>query len=156
MAAHVVVSGVWLGAVVTNRFLGVSATLTGSETLADGYYAAMDTTVNHVMPAAALATFATGLVLALATRWGLFRHWWVITKFVLAIVTVVVGVAIIDPAVRDTIETRARTGSTGFSPALLPAVVATPLMLLSATVIAIIKPWGRTSRPRRQPREPAE
>lgn len=150
------VSGVWLGAVVTNLFLGLSAALTGSETLADGYYAAMDTTVNHVMPAAAIATLATGLVLALATRWGLFRHWWIIAKFVLAIVTVLVGVAIIDPAVRDTIETRAKTGSTGFSAALLPAVAATPLLLLSATVIAITKPWGRTHRTRRQGREPAE
>ncbi len=149
-------SGVWRGAVVTNLFLGVSAALTGTETLADGYYAAMDTTVNHVMPAAAIATFATGLLLALATRWGLFRHWWIITKVVLGIATVFVGVAIIDPAVRDTIETRATTGSTGFSAALLPAVVATPLMLLTATVIAITKPWGRRNSARRQVREQAE
>lgn len=150
LIAHVAVAGTWLGSVVANLFLGVSAGVTGNETLADGYYASMDTLVNHVMPAAAIATFATGLLLALATRWGLFRHWWIIAKFGLALATVAVGLAVIDPAIQRTIASRTSTGTTGFSDVLLPATAATPLMLLTAVAVAITKPWGRTSRARRR------
>jgi uncharacterized membrane protein len=150
LTAHVAVIATWLGAVIANLFLGISAAVTDDETLADAYYASMDRLVNNLMPAAAIATLATGLLLALATRWGLLRHWWIIAKLVLAILTVVVGVTIIDPAISDTIRSRASTGSTGFSDALLPATAATPLMLVSATTIAITKPWGRTRRARRR------
>lgn len=150
LTVHIAVAGTWLGAVVANLFLGISAAVTGNETLADGYYASMDTLVNHVMPGAAIATLTTGLLLALATRWGLFRHWWIIAKLILAILTVLVGVTIIDSAIQNTIASRANTGPTGFSDALLPATTATPLMLLSAAAIAVNKPWGRTGRARRR------
>jgi uncharacterized membrane protein len=150
LTAHIAVSGTWLGAVVANVFLGISAAVTGNETLANSYYATMDRLANNLMPAAAITTLATGLLLALATRWGLFRHWWTIAKLVLAILTVVVGVAIIDSAIRDTITARTTTGHTEFSQALLPATILTPLLLLTATVIAVTKPWGRTSRGRRR------
>jgi uncharacterized membrane protein len=152
LTAHIAVIATWLGAVIANFFLGISAAVTDDETLADAYYASMDRLVNNLMPAAAIATLATGLLLALATRWGLFRHWWIIAKLVLAVTTAVVGFSIIDPAISDTIRTRAATGSTGFSDALLPATAATPLMLLSATTIAITKPWGRIGRGRRRAR----
>ena len=146
LSAHIAVSAIWLGAVVANLFLGISAAATGNETLADAYYTSMDRLVNNLMPAAAIATLATGLLLALATRWGLFRHWLIIAKLMLALTTVLVGLTVIDQAISDTIHTRANTGTTGFSDALLPATAATPLLLLSATTIAITKPWGRTRR----------
>lgn len=150
LTAHIAVAAVWLGAVVANLFLGVSAAATADETVADAYYTSMDRLVNNLMPAVAIATLATGLLLALATRWGLFRHWWIIAKLLLAVTTVAVGVGIIDQAISDTIRTRTEAGTTGFSDALLPATVATPLLLLSATTIAITKPWGRTGSARRR------
>jgi hypothetical protein len=149
LTTHIAVSGAWFGAVTANLFLGISAAVTGSKARADGYYSSMDTLVNHLMPAAAVATLASGLLLALATRWGLFRHWWTVAKLALAILTVVVGVTVIDPAIQDTVASRTKTGSAGFSDALLPAVAATLLLLLSAITLAITKPWGRIGRVRR-------
>jgi hypothetical protein len=154
LTAHVACGATWLGAVAANLFLGISAAVTDDETLADAYYTSMARLVDF-LPAAAIATLATGLLLALATRWGLFRHWWIIVKLVLAVTTAVIGWGIIDPAISNTIRSRAETGSTGFSDALLPAIAATPLLLLSATTIAITKPWGRTARARRQARQAA-
>src|SRR5215218_6401957 len=84
LVAHLIVSGTWLGAVVANLFLGISAATTGRGDLADAYYAVMDRLVNDLMPAAAIATLATGLLLALTTKWGLLRHYWVLAKLVLA------------------------------------------------------------------------
>jgi uncharacterized membrane protein len=154
LTAHIAVMAVWVGAVVANVFLAISAAATSNETLADAYYAAMDRLVNNLMPAAAIATLGTGLLLALATRWGLLRHWWILAKLALAVVTTLVGLLIIDNAIQDTIAERAERGSTGFSDALLPATAATPLLLLSAVTIAITKPWGRTARARRERRSP--
>jgi len=148
VAAHVLVSGTWLGAVIANLFLGISAAATSRDDLADAYYVAMDRLVNNLMPAAAIATLATGLLLSLATKWGLLRHYWVAAKFVLAITTVVVGLAVIDGAIQETIAARAAAHSVTTSDLLLPGIIATPAMLASATILAITKPWGRTKRRR--------
>jgi uncharacterized membrane protein len=149
LVAHLIVSGTWLGAVVADLFLGISAATSGGEELADAYYAVMDRLVNNLLPAAALATLATGLLLALTTKWGLLRHYWVLAKLVLGVATVVVGVAAIDRAIQDTIAARAADHSATASDLLLPAIAATPLMLATALTIAITKPWGRTRRGRR-------
>lgn len=148
LAAHVVVSGTWLGAVIANLFLGISAAATSRTDLADAYYVVMDRLVNNLMPAAAIATLATGLLLALNTKWGLLRHYWVLAKLVLGITTVIVGVAVIDGAIQETIAARAAIHSATASDLLLPAIIATPAMLATATILAITKPWGRTRRRR--------
>ena len=134
---------------VANLFLGISAATTGREELADAYYAVMDRLVNNLMPAAAIATLATGLLLALTTKWGLVRHYWVLAKLVLAVATVVIGVAAIDGAIQDTIAARAADHSAAATDLLLPAIAATPLMLATALTLAITKPRGRTRRGRR-------
>src|SRR5215203_3878344 len=51
LVAHLIVSGTWLGAVVADLFLGISAATTGREDMADAYYAVMDRLVNNLMPA---------------------------------------------------------------------------------------------------------
>jgi uncharacterized membrane protein len=149
LVAHVIVSAAWLGAVISNLFMGISAAVTSRDALADAYYAVMDRLVNSLMPAASIATLATGLLLAFTTKWGLLRHYWVIAKLVLGVATVVVGVAAIDGAIQDTIAARAAARSASASDLLLPAIIATPTMLATAATLAIVKPWGRTSRGRR-------
>jgi hypothetical protein len=101
------------------------------------------------MPAVAIGTLATGVLLALTTKWGLLRHYWVLAKLLLGVATVVVGVVVIDGAIQDTIAVRAARRSAAASDLLLPAVAGTPLMLATATTLAITKPRGRTRRGRR-------
>src|SRR5215217_5517065 len=101
LVVHLIVSATWLGAVVANLFRGIAAATTDREELADAYYAVMDRLVNNLMPAAAIGTLATGLLLALITKWGLLRHYWVMAKLGLAIATVLVGVGVIDGAIQD-------------------------------------------------------
>src|SRR5215207_8323751 len=54
LVVHLIVSGTWLGAVVADLFLGISAAPTGREDMADAYYAVMDRHGNNLMPAAAI------------------------------------------------------------------------------------------------------
>ena len=150
LIAHVIASSAWLGAVAANLFLGISAALTEDDELADAHYAVMDPLVNNFMPATAVATLATGLILSYGTKWGLLRHYWVLAKVALGIATVVVGVAVIDDQLQETIAARAAEGSASASDLLLPAVAATPTMLVIATTLAITKPWGPTGLGRRR------
>ena len=44
----------------------------------------------YVIVPLALASLLTGIVLALGTKWGLFRHYWVLISFLLTIIATVV------------------------------------------------------------------
>ncbi|WP_285482488.1 hypothetical protein [Amycolatopsis sp. NBRC 101858] len=57
-------------------------------------------------PMANVSAF-TGLVLAGATAWGYFRHWWVLTKFALTFIQLYAGIFLLSPALRDSADTGA-------------------------------------------------
>jgi hypothetical protein len=88
------------------------------------------------------ASAFTGIMLAAATPWGFFRNWWVLTKFLITIVQLYVGIFLLSPALTDSV-------TDGPS---LTQVIGTALM---ASVIAfqawlsVAKPWGRIRDRRR-------
>ena len=55
-------------------------------------------------PMANVSAF-TGLLLAGATAWGYFRHWWVLTKFALTFIQLYAGIFLLSPALRDSAHT---------------------------------------------------
>jgi len=74
----------WIGAVV--GFVAVAtagATLAVDSADARGLYTALSILLGAVIVPLAGLSFASGVVVALATPWGLFRHWWVVIKLVL-------------------------------------------------------------------------
>jgi hypothetical protein len=50
----------------------------------------MELTGWYVIVPLAVGSFLTGLILALGTKWGLFRHYWVVISFALTFICVVV------------------------------------------------------------------
>jgi hypothetical protein len=103
----------------------------------------------------AFASLFTGLVQALGTAWGLFRHYWVLFKFLINVVATIVLLAYMetfrsmaDVAADPTADLDAvRNGSP-----LLHACAAL-LLLLGATTLAVYKPPGMTAYGRRKQRE---
>ncbi|WP_233226012.1 hypothetical protein [Amycolatopsis sp. CA-126428] len=55
-------------------------------------------------PMANVSAF-TGLLLAGATAWGYFRHWWVLTKFVLTFAQLYAGIFLLSGALRESAHT---------------------------------------------------
>ncbi|MCA1672578.1 MAG: DUF2269 domain-containing protein, partial [Actinobacteria bacterium] len=55
-----------------------------------GAWIAMELTGWYVILPLAIASLLSGLVMALGTRWGLFRHYWVVFSLVLTILAAVV------------------------------------------------------------------
>jgi DMSO/TMAO reductase YedYZ heme-binding membrane subunit len=90
LAAHIASSVGWIGAVAGYIALDVvAATGRGAQTLRAAYLA-MGLIAWYVIVPLALASLLTGLVMSLGTRWGLFRHYWVLISLLLTILATVV------------------------------------------------------------------
>jgi hypothetical protein len=90
LTAHLTVSVGWTGAVVAYLALGVAAATSQDAPTVRAAWIAMELTGWYVIVPLALASLLTGLVMALGTKWGLFRHYWVLFSLVLTILATVV------------------------------------------------------------------
>jgi hypothetical protein len=90
LAAHLTFSVGWIGTVVAYLSLGVAAATSQDAETVRAAWIAMELTGWYVIVPLALAALLTGLVMALGTSWGLFRHYWVLLSFVLTTVATVV------------------------------------------------------------------
>jgi hypothetical protein len=147
LVVHIVSAGAWIGIDVIVAVLVLTGRFAGDVELRSLAYRALATFVVWPMLAAGLVSLATGVVLGLATRWGLLRYWWVAVKLALNLVLCTLIVLVLQPGMGEVdrygeqlltgIANPARV-STLFFP---PAVSLTTLAL--ATVLAVVKPWGR-------------
>ncbi len=90
LAAHLTFSVGWIGTVVAYLALGVAARTSQDAQTVRAAWIAMELTGWYVIVPLALASLLTGLVMALGTKWGLFRHYWVLFSLVLTILATVV------------------------------------------------------------------
>jgi hypothetical protein len=123
MILHVVCSVGWLGVLVASLALCLTATGTDDPTRA----AALDTAVatlsdTFVLPGT-LLVLLTGVILGVGTKWGLVKFYWVLGKLLIALVLLVVA-------------------NIGFEETATGYGLLTLLTSL-ATVLSILKPWGR-------------
>ncbi|MBM3270729.1 MAG: hypothetical protein FJZ01_24115 [Candidatus Sericytochromatia bacterium] len=90
LAAHLTASVGWLGAVSAFLVLAVLGVTGGDEQRVRAAYLGMDVLVTALIVPLAFASLLSGLVAALGTAWGLFRHYWVAVKLALTAVAVAV------------------------------------------------------------------
>jgi hypothetical protein len=90
LAAHLMFSVGWIGTVVAYLALGVVAVTSKDAQTVRAAWIAMELTGWYVIVPMALASLLTGLVMAFGTKWGLFRHYWVLISLVLTILATVV------------------------------------------------------------------
>jgi hypothetical protein len=90
LAVHLTVSVGWLGAVLGYLALDLTVSTSQDALLVRSAWLAMGIVTSSVIVPLALASLLTGLVMALGTKWGLFRHWWVLISFLLTVVATVV------------------------------------------------------------------
>ena len=83
LAVHLTVSVGWLGAVAAYLALDVAATTGRDPQRLRAAYLGMESIAGDVIVPLAIASLVSGVVLALGTAWGLFRHYWVLISLVL-------------------------------------------------------------------------
>ena len=85
ITAHVVFSVGWLGAVAAFLVLSIAGLTSHDPEVVRGAYLSMDLISRFIIIPMCFAALATGLLQALGTPWGLFRPYWILVKFGLAI-----------------------------------------------------------------------
>ena len=90
LAAHLMFSVGWIGTVFAYLALGVAAVTSQDAQTVRAAWIAMELTGWYVIVPLALASLLTGLVMALGTKWGLFRHYWVLFSIMLTIFSVAI------------------------------------------------------------------
>ena len=85
LTARVTSSVGWLGVVVTYLAVAIAGLTSKDAQIVSAAYIAMELTGWFVIVPLSLATLLSGLVQSLGTEWGLFRHYWILAKFLLTI-----------------------------------------------------------------------
>src|SRR5262249_13587028 len=83
LTAHIISSVGWFGAVGGFLALAVAGLTSRDAQMVGAAYLAMELTAWFVIVPLTFASLVTGLIVSLGTHWGLFRHYWVLLKFVL-------------------------------------------------------------------------
>src|SRR5918992_1620811 len=83
LASHLVFAIGWIGTVLAYLALATAAEVSESPDTVRAAWIAMEITGWYVIVPLAVASLITGLVMATGTRWGLFRHYWVLFSLVL-------------------------------------------------------------------------
>jgi hypothetical protein len=90
LIAHISSSVGWLGAVAAFLVLGIAGLTSQDAEMVRGAYLSMNLIGRFVIVPLSLASVATGLVQALGTEWGLFRHTWIFVKLLLTVIATIV------------------------------------------------------------------
>jgi hypothetical protein len=147
LAIHLSCSVGWLGAVVAYLVLDLTVASSNDPQLVRAAWLAMGLVVSWSIVPLALASLGTGLVIALGTKWGLFRHWWVLISLLLTIVATVVllsesgGVTRIAAVAAD--PSTSDDAVLAFSPTLLHSLGGLAVLLV-VQVLNVYRPQGVT------------
>ena len=143
LTAHIATSVGWMGAVLAYVGLDVTASRSQDVDRARAAYVAMEVTATSVIIPLALVSVVIGVVNALGTPWGLFRHYWVLVKLLLTVVATAVLLS-----QSRTISALATAAQSGEDPRMLPGTLVHSigglLVLLVIMILSVYKPRGLT------------
>lgn len=90
LAAHLACSVGWIGAAADYLALAIAAEASADPATVRASWIAMELTGWYVLVPLALGALLSGLVMALGSRWGLLRHYWVLISLLLTVVAAAV------------------------------------------------------------------
>jgi hypothetical protein len=157
LTAHITVSVGWLGAVAAYVVLAVAALTTQDAQLMRAAYLSMELIGWGVIVSLSLLALLTGVLQSLGTEWGLFRHYWILTKFVLTVGAIIVllnHMPTVSHVARMAAETILSGSDVGhLRTGLVVHAAGGLLVLLATTTLSVYRPWGMTAYGRRKLRE---
>jgi hypothetical protein len=148
LTVHIAFSVGWFGAVGGFLVLAVAGLNGEDHLIVRSCYIGMDLIARIMILPFCLVSLLTGLVQSLGTNWGLFRHYWVLAKFVLTVLSSVILLLHMKP-----ISVLARAAAEGKVPGAgfrglqiqMVADAAAALVVLSvAMALSVYKPRGLT------------
>ena len=149
---HIAFAGVWIGAGVCLVLMQIFLRASSGQMLY-GIDISMKFIDDFIIIPGAFGSFLTGLIYALFTKWGFFKHRWIIVKWVINVGGIIFGTFWLGPWVNGMSPISGQIGLDALShPTYLhnktmnawfgPVQVST---LIFAVIISALKPW----KPRR-------
>lgn len=147
LTAHILLSVGWLGALAAYTALDLVAGAAQDPGTLRAAYLGMAIVAGDVIVPLAIAAWVTGVGIALGTKWGLLRHWWVVVSLILT--TVAAGVLLLEMRVINGHAATARNPATTAEQlrgldTTLPHSVGGMIILLVVLVLNMYKPRGLT------------
>ena len=147
LATHLSCSVGWLGAIVAYIVLDLTVATSSDLLAVRSAWTGMGLITFSVIVPFAVTAVITGLAISIGTRWGLFRHWWVLISLVLTIFALVVLLAetgVIASSVALAADVEAPAAEILALPPTLPHSIGGLLVLLVVQVLNVYKPQGLT------------
>ena len=149
LTVHVIVSVGWVGAVAAFLCLAIAA-LSGDATTSRAAFLGMDVVGRGVILPLSVGALMSGIVQALGTKWGLFKHYWVLVKLVLTVFATAALFLHQFTAVAEAARLASVAGALALQSLPLQQLglqlradaALALLVLLTIAAIAIYKPWG--------------
>ncbi len=138
----------WLGAVVGFLVLAIVGVSSLDSKMVNAAYLAMEVITRYVIvPLSIVPLILTGPLLSLGTPWGLFRHYWIVVKLGINILSTLILLVHLQP-IRYLSHTAASgtlsAADHGLQIQMVVASGAGLLALLVCTALAVYKPRGMT------------
>jgi hypothetical protein len=148
LTAHVTFAVSWLGAVAAFMVLAIAGLASQDEDLVRSAYLTMDLIARFVILPLSFAPLITGPILSVFTPWGLFRHYWILVKLLITVLSTLILLVHLQPI--RVLAAAAAEGSLprgellGMQVQMVIASAAGLLALLVATGLGVYKPRGKT------------
>lgn len=150
LTLHVVSSVGWLGSVVAFLALSFAALTSREAQTVRATYLSMEIMGRWALVPFSIASLVTGIIQSLVTKWGLFRHYWVLAKLLINVLASVILLSytqtlrsLADVAVKQLWSNEELAILR--SPTTAIHGIGGLLLLVLATVLSIYKPAGLTA-----------
>lgn len=148
LTTHIAVSVGWFGAVAVFLTLAIAGIASTNMQLARSAYFAMELSGWFVIVPFCLASLITGVIQALGTKWGLFKHYWIVVKLILTLFATIALLLHMKPIGELSLAASTGVDFTNALPNLKVQILANAgaafLLLLAIITISVFKPWGKT------------
>lgn len=146
--AHIIITVGWLGSVASFLALAITGLTSSNTQIVRSVYLSMDlVTLYVIVPLSIVPLLVTGPILSLGTPWGLFRHYWIVVKLVINILSTGILLVHLQPIhylAQVAAERALSTTERGMQVQLVLAAAVGLLALVVQTGLAVYKPRGLT------------
>jgi len=146
LTTHITFSVGWIGTVAA--FLALSIVgLSGNDQVVRACYISMEVVAWFIIVPFCFASLLTGLIQALGTHSGLFKHWWILVKLVLTLIATLILMLHMQPisylADVATEKVIASDDLRTLRVRIIADAAAAILVLVAITTVSVYKPWGK-------------
>jgi uncharacterized membrane protein len=148
LTLHIIFAVGWLGTVAGFLVLAIVGLTTQDAQTLRSAYQSMGLMTRFMIVPLSFAPLITGPILSLGTPWGLFRHYWILAKLLLTVVSTIIMQLHVQPInILASIASRTTPIPSNLHDMQVQMVIASAaalLVLIVETALAVYKPRGMT------------